>query len=120
MSELERVRKHVEAALAYGGHDHTFEDIADLVDAGKAQAWFGPDSVVITEIVEAPRKTSLGFILAGGHLNELEAMFPRILEWGKTQGCTRATSVGRRGWERTFLTRTGWTADMVVFQKDIT
>jgi len=39
---------------------------------------------------------------------ELEAMVPGVVEWGREQGCTLARMAGRRGWERSFLTDTGW------------
>lgn len=110
MSEsIEDYRAGIEAALVYAGGTHTFDDIVAGVAAGDYQFWPGPSSVVITEIVEYPRLRALNFFLAGGgNLAELEAMTPHILEWGRTQGCTRALFTGRRGWTRTFLTRTGW------------
>lgn len=116
---LERTRRHIEAALVYAENDHDFDDVVALVESGKAQAWFGPESVIITQITDAPRKTYLSFFLAGGKLQELEAMVPKVLEWGKQQGCVGAMLIGRRGWERTFLVRTGWTSELVVMKKAI-
>jgi hypothetical protein len=113
-------RSYIEAALEYADGSHSFQDICDAVAAGKMQFWPGPASAVITEILESPRQRSLNFFLAGGNLAELEMMTPTILEWGRRQGCIRATFYGRPGWERTFLTRTGWApARMVVFEKEL-
>jgi hypothetical protein len=113
-------RSQIEAALAYAGGTHTFEDIQAGVEAGSLQYWPGPRSVVITEIIQYPRSRALNFFLAGGELPELEAMYPLIEEWGRAQGCTVAVMSGRKGWERSFLTRKeGWEPKLVVFEKDL-
>jgi hypothetical protein len=47
-------------------------------------------------------------------------MEPMIEEWGRAQGCTAATFTGRRGFEKTFLTRErGWSAGQVQFSKEL-
>ena len=101
-------KAHLEAALAYADMSHTFEDVVALVASGAAQAWPGPASIIITEIVTFPRWSVLNFFLAAGRMSELQAMTPHILDWAKAHGCTRATLVGRKGWARSFLTSTGW------------
>lgn len=113
-------RSYIEAALEYADGSHTFDDVAEAVAAGRMQFWPAPASAVITEILESPRQRSLNFFLAGGNLAELETMTPTILEWGRREGCTKAILFGRRGWEKTFLTRTGWAqAKLVVFEKSL-
>jgi hypothetical protein len=118
--DLEGARPHIEAALSYGGHTHTFEDVREMIDRGEAIFWPGPNSALITQILEHPRLRTLHFFLAGGNLAELEAMLPGILAWAKeSQGCTAATLTGRKGWERTFLTREGWKSQLVVMTKEL-
>lgn len=104
----------IESALVYAGGSHTFEDVADAVERGEAQFWPGPHSCIVTEIDRQPRHRVLHFFLAAGTTPELEAMTPGILAWGKEQGCTVARFVGRKGWERSFLARTGWTNSQVI------
>ena len=117
---LSDYRPQIEAALAYEGGAHTYEDVVNAVDAGEAQAWYGPRSIVITQIDEQPRRKILHFFLAGGDMKELEAMTDGILRWGDDQGCTVARLVGRKGWTRSFLARTGWTdTQLVVMEKPI-
>lgn len=67
-----------------------------------------------------PRRKVLNFFLAGGNLAEIEAMYPPIEAWGREQGCSAASMTGRAGWERTFLTRTGWQRTLAVLQKELT
>jgi hypothetical protein len=48
-------------------------------------------------------------------------MLPHVEEWArKDQKCDSAVVHGRKGWERTFITRTqGWKASHVVFTKEL-
>ncbi len=112
--DLVAFRPYIESALAYGDDTHTFADVQDMVAAGKAQFWPAPSSCMVTELVLDPRRKSLHFFLAAGKMSELEIMTPHILEWAKSEGCTHATLTGRRGWQRSFLSRTGWTTDPTV------
>lgn len=85
---------------------------------GRFQFWPGPNSVIITEIVASPRITALNFFLAGGNMAELKAMTPSIEQWARDRGCTSAYLTGRKGWEKTWLTRDGgYTPRLVVFEK---
>jgi hypothetical protein len=88
-----------------------------MVSCGEAHFWPGVNSCIVTECVQHPGKRFLNFFLAAGHLGELEAMTPLILEWGKLNGCTHATLAGRKGWERTFLSRTGWKKTEVIIME---
>lgn len=115
-----RYRRQIEAALKYTHGSHTFDDVCELVAQGKLQFWPGPHSVIMTEILQFPRYRAVNFFLAGGVMEELMAMEPRVLDWAKTQGCTRAVLSGRKGWERSFLTRTGWEVqELVVLEKSL-
>lgn len=118
MPDIAAYRSYIEAALQYAGGTHTFEDVTAGVAEGRMQFWPGVRSAIITELLESPRARTLHFFLAGGDLAELEAMEPLVIAWGKTQGCTAASMVGRKGWERTFLTqRAGWESRLAVFEK---
>jgi hypothetical protein len=121
MLDLEGARPHIEAALSYGGHTHTFDDVREMIERGEAIFWPGPNSAIITQVIEQPQLRTLHFFLAGGNLAELEAMLPGICEWGrKERGCKYATLTGRKGWERTFLTkREGWKSNLVVMSKEL-
>ena len=120
MPDLADYRLLVDAALAYEGRGHVFADVESSVRTGEAQAWYGPHSIIVTQIDEQPRKRILHFFLAAGQMDELEAMTPLVLEWGASQGCTTARLVGRRGWTRSFLARTGWhDTQLVLMERSI-
>lgn len=116
---IEQFEAQIEAALHYAGGTHTFSDIRDQVQAGRLQFWAGPQSVVITEIITYPRKKILNFFLAGGNMEELQAMYAGLIEWGRAEGCSGAVIAGRKGWARSFLTRNeGWNETLTVLERD--
>lgn len=117
--DIQTYRPYIEAALHYSGGTHTFDDVCDAVAAGTMQLWPGVASAIVTEILTTPRKRCLNVFLAGGNLAELEVMTPGVLAWGRERGCTSAVFTGRKGWERTFLTRDGWAQQLAVFEKDL-
>jgi hypothetical protein len=119
--EFQRCRTEIIRALAYTGGSHTIDDVWDLINKGDLQLWCGPHSVIVSEIQKYPQYQCLHFFLAAGRLDELEAMYPVVLEWGKQEhGVTRASLAGRPGWARSFLTKkNGWTASHLVLTKEI-
>lgn len=97
---LEACRGWIEAALAYGGGTHEFEDVVAMIKSGKAQLWQGPKGCAVTEIIVYPRKRVLHCFLAGGEMEQITDMIDSAIAWGKTQGCTGLTLSGRIGWSR--------------------
>jgi hypothetical protein len=118
-AELKRCRQWIDDALEYSGGTHTFDDIAEGVRAGDFQLWSNYNSAVVTEIVVYPRLKDLHFFLAGGNLDELTQMCPIIEEWGRSQGCTRVSLAGRKGWQRTFLKDRGYEPQWFILAKEL-
>lgn len=108
------------SALAHADGTYTVDDVEAEVEAGTAQFWPGPRSCIVTQIDRAPQRSVLHFFVAAGKMQELEAMTPEILQWGREQGCTLARMVGRKGWERSFLVDTGWSvAPHITMEKNL-
>ena len=118
MSEIERCRPWIEAALEYSGGTHLFEDIEAGILSGRFQLWPAPDACMVTEIVVYPRKKVLNGFLAGGNLETLKAMYASVEAWGAAQGCSAATVSGRKGWERVWA-REGWAPLHTTLAKEI-
>lgn len=112
-------RRYIDDALQYAGGTHTYDDVVVACLKGDLQPWFGPHSIIITEVIVSPRLRLLNYFIAAGNLQELEVMYAPVEEWGRQQGCTVATFTGRPGWQRSFLTqRLGWKpSGLVVFEK---
>jgi len=94
----------LQAALADAGNRWTVEAVLQEVEAGEAHLWVFPASVVVTRFVDEPAGKTFFYWLAGGDLDEIKQMEPRMSEWGKAQGCNRKMLAGRAGWQRAL----GW------------
>lgn len=120
MIEWARLEPHLENALQYSGGTHTLEDVFLGVANGDYQWWPGEDSVIVTEIVEYPRKTVLNYFLAGGELGELERMADQIEEWAlREKSIDAITLTGRKGWGRSFLRNRGYNETSVSMSKEL-
>ena len=118
MSVIEANRKHIEAALAYSGGTHNFEDVEAAIIEGKMQLWPASNSAAVTEIIQYARKRVLNVFLAGGDLQEIMGGLGAATEWAKAQGCESITLYGRKGWERV-LDSHGFKPVMVVLERKI-
>ena len=99
-SDLERCRPWIEAALAYTGGTHAWEDIVNSIGTGQMQLWAADRGCIVTEIVVYPRKKVLNIFLAGGDLDQILDMDHDVKRWAKEYGCTAATMMGRMGWKK--------------------
>jgi hypothetical protein len=108
MADLSPWKRQIEEALTYGHRGHDLKDLEEMVEDGTLQAWCQPGSILLTLIREYPNQKQFNIFLGAGDLATLEPMFLEACEWGKMQGCTVAVLAGRPGWQRTFLTRQGW------------
>jgi hypothetical protein len=104
-TEWERHLPGVRAALGPDGH--TVDDLLGQVASGEAQLWHRTGALIVTQIVEEGPDMVLHFWVATGELQPLIALSRELLAWGKEQGCSRASLIGRRGWERV-LSGEGW------------
>ena len=118
MTELDRCRPWIEAALEYSGGTHTFEDIVQGIVSGHMQLWPAPKGCAVTQIVVYPQKKTLHVFLAGGEMEQLLDMMGDAAAWGRTQGCAAMTLSGRIGWQRA-LRGHGWETRLVQMEKEI-
>jgi hypothetical protein len=117
--DFERLSGYISEALAYSGDTHDPEDVWAGIAEGRFQLWPGNDSVVVTEMLQYPKRRVLHVFLAAGNLPELKQMYPVIERWARELGCSRVSLAGRPGWERTFLREEGWTPRWSVMAKEI-
>lgn len=111
----------ITTALGHAGDTHSVADVEAMIAAGRLQAWPGPASLIVTELIAFPNQTNLHFFLAVGNRQELAAMTPLVIDWAKEQGCTTATLIGRKGWLRMpFLRDSGWRqSPLVLMERDL-
>ena len=111
LDDLLAVRPQIESALVYCGGTHEFADVVGLVLTGRMQMWMKDASVILTEVVNYPRKRICAVFLAAGNQEDLKAMVPGIERWAVAQGCSEGAIFGRKGWLRSFLQADGWEVD---------
>jgi hypothetical protein len=99
-AEFTRCAQWIAAALPYCHGRFDVDDIRNACQAGQMQLWPGERSALVTEISRYPQKTVCVVAFAGGDLEELAAMQPRIEAWARRCGCEQIDVVGRRGWAR--------------------
>ena len=87
-------------ALDDGGNTHTLGDIHRAIQRDEMLFWPGHESAMVTQIEDTPRQRILHIALAGGTLDELEAMLPAVMAYGTHHFCTMMSLSGRRGWSR--------------------
>lgn len=118
LSELERCRHWIEAALLYTGGTHQWEDIVEGIKASRMQLWPSERGCIVTEIVVYPRKKVLNIFLAGGELDQILDMNDDVRDWAKSHGCEAGIISGRIGWKKPLL-KDGWKLMYANFQKEI-
>ena len=98
------VQARLEEALADGGDRYALADVMAQIDSGEAHLWAFERSAVVTKFIDEPAGRTFFYWLAGGDLDEIKRMEPRMSEWAKAHGCNRKMLAGRAGWQRAL----GW------------
>lgn len=98
MTEFERCRPYLEAALEYNRGTQTIEDVKAGIESGQFQLIAGRNSAALTEIAKLPQKTYINVILGGGDLEELKDIAKRIEDASRAAGADGVMIIGRRGW----------------------
>ena len=114
VSEWQRCRSWITAALKRSPGFETIEDVERFVSEGKYQFWPGRQSAAITEIAQFAAKKVLIVQHAGGDLAELiDEMEPAFCSFARAAGCDTIMGFGRMGWKRVTEKRGygfGWVA----------
>jgi len=118
VSELERCRPWITAALEHSGGTHAWDDVVQGVLSGHMQLWPGEDFAFVTEITRYPRTKVCNMFLGGGNLDSILAMHEPVESWARAQGCAHLTISGRLGWKRS-LQQHGWQPLHLVMAKEI-
>lgn len=114
------VEPFIAKALARSSDRSGPEDfLADLL-AGKKQLWIAAsdkvDAVIVTEVIQWPRRRALSIVLAtGADAGRWVTLLPKLEEFAKAQGCDLIEAWARPGWERV----TGWRKTHVLLERDL-
>jgi len=111
------IRKLILRALAASNEPYTEADVLRELASGEAKAFVEDDSILILNLHEVNGERSVHCWLGAGDLQVIrDVLVPRSEGWARSQGCTRATFEGRRGWVRA-LKDAGYSEQSVVVGK---
>lgn len=108
MDKQDRLLTKMKKALRLAGGTHEVSDVIYELNAGKMQSFATDNAMVVTQIVQHPRKRELNVFLAFGDLDEVMSMQPQVEEFGRRNGCSFLAMSGRLGWTKV-LPKHGWT-----------
>jgi hypothetical protein len=86
------------------------DDVKQAVMDGQMQFWHTDGAVVVTEILEFPRKKALNCWLVGGTIPDLAKLYDSLEAFAKANGCYAMYASGRKGWHKV-LDAYGWHQD---------
>ncbi len=118
IDNLEKFKTEIEAALAYGNHSHSFDDIVYKVMLGTVDFYPLENSYMIMEVHTFPKHSTYHGFLAGGHWPEIMAFQPTILEIAKSKGCKYLSISGRHGWTKV-MKDYGWQHQYSVCYREV-
>lgn len=96
------MRDGLAQALERGAEGYTLHDLESALESGSAMLWAGPNSAIVTTILDGPEGRFLHAWLSCGSLVEILSLEPGISAFARARGCRFATLGGRRGWARAF------------------
>lgn len=108
-------KKHLLAPALDGSYD--LDDVWHEISEHRAQFWYLPNSAVVTQILEFPRRKVFRVWLAGGDLDELRFAMQECEGYAKSRGCDAIEIDGRKGWARVFP---GFDKQRVTLAKEVT
>ena len=117
-AELDRCREWIEAALAYSGGTHEYEDIVEGIHALRYQFWPAEKGCAVTEVIEYPRKKVFHVFLAGGEMDQIVDMESSAAIFAKHNGCQGMSLAGRKGWSKV-LKEHGWSEAFTTLAKEL-
>lgn len=116
MTEWDRCRPWIEAALPYTDDTHTIEDVEAALGRNEMALFPLQRSAFVCEVINYPRLKDLHIFLAGGDLEELKSAEPLLHKAATALGCSRISIAGRLGWARAVG---GWNRKWLVLIKTI-
>lgn len=95
------------------------EDILDALARGEMQSFCEGESWVVSEIQLFPRKRVLNIVAMVGRLEDLDRLYPRVVQFAQDVAADFIRVVGRPGWESIEPSRWGFHPILSVWLKEI-
>ncbi len=116
--ELERCKKYL--LPVFDKFDtYNWEDVVENVRQGRWYLLALPNSALLIEFLEYPRKRILYVLAAGGKLEEIIKAESDVISIGKSKECDSIEIRGRLGFEKVTSKIKGWKKQYTVISKNI-
>ena len=116
--ELERCKKYL--LPVFDKFDtYNWEDVVENVRQGRWYLLALPNSALLIEFLEYPRKRVLYVLAAGGRLEEIIKAESDVISIAKSKECNSIEVRGRLGFEKVTSKIKGWKKPYTVISKEL-
>tara|TARA_Y100000296_G_scaffold34794_1_gene40330 strand:- start:275 stop:646 length:372 start_codon:yes stop_codon:yes gene_type:complete len=116
--ELERCKKFL-LPVFEKFETYYWEDVVQNVKKGRWYLLAMPNSAMLIEFLNYPRKKVLYVLAAGGKLEEILKTESDVISIAKAKGCNSIEVRGRLGFEKIALKYKGWNKQYTVISKEV-
>ena len=116
--ELKRCKKYLLPVFKKFG-TYNWEDVVENVRQGRWYLLTLPNSALLIEFLEYPRKRVLYVLAAGGKLDEILKTENDVISIAKAKGCSSIEIRGRLGFEKVAKKYDGWNKLYTVISKEL-
>ena len=116
--ELERCKKYL-LPVFEKYNSYNWEDVVENVRQGRWYLLTLPNSALLIEFLEYPRKRVLYVLAGGGTLEEIVKAEDDVLSIAKARGCDEVEFRGRLGFEKIVKKRKGWQKQYTAFSMSL-
>ena len=106
---------YLEQALEGAADGSNIFDVMSALERRVAFLWVGERSAAVT-VMEGDTYT---LWLAGGAMDEIEAMWPDVENHARGLGAAKVVVFGRKGWARSFLQPAGFVHKWSILEKQL-
>ena len=116
--ELKRCKKYLLPVFKKFG-TYNWEDVVENVRQGRWYLLTLPNSALLIEFLEYPRKRVLYVLAAGGKFDEILKTENDVISIAKAKGCSSIEIRGRLGFEKVAKKYDGWNKQYTVISKEL-
>lgn len=116
--ELKRCKKYL-LPVFKKFDTYNWEDVVENVRKGRWYLLTLPNSAMLIEFLEYPRKRVLYILAAGGKLDEILKTESDVISIAKAKGCSSIEVRGRLGFEKVAKKYDGWNKKYTVINKEL-
>ena len=117
-SELKRCKKYL-LPVFKKFDTYNWEDVVENVRQGRWYLFTLPNSALLIEFLEYPRKRVLYVLAAGGKLEEIIKSEDDVISIAKAKECNSIEVRGRLGFEKITKNIKGWKKQYTVISKNL-